>query len=130
MLSNSKSKEKVASLLLNILKSYSNCNYFKVGIAPNDFDINKSSFNYGWFIDCSSSCLYSGEPHNYNGKMTYLNKIKDEIILIMDMDKGTLKFIIDNEDNGESYSDIPLEKPLSPAVFLYYCDDSIQINEC
>ena len=48
----------------------------------------------------------------------------------MDMEKGTLKFIIDNEDNGESYSDIPIDKPLSPAVFLYYNNDSVEINEC
>ena len=45
------------------------------------------------------------------------------------MDKGTLKFIIDNEDNEESYSDIPLDKPLAPAVFLYYKNDSVSINE-
>ena len=61
--------------------------------------------------------------------MTYLNKVKDELIIIMDMEKGTLKFIIDNEDNGESYSDIPIDKPLSPAVFLYYTNDSLEINE-
>ena len=48
----------------------------------------------------------------------------------MDMNQGTLKFIIDNEDNGVSYSDIPLDKPLTPAVFIYYKDDSISINEC
>ena len=48
----------------------------------------------------------------------------------MDMEKGTLKFIIDDEDNGESYSDIPIDKPLSPAVFLYYNNDSVEINEC
>ena len=123
-------KSKLYKWKINILKSYSNCNYFKVGVAPSDFDINKSSYNYGWFIDCSSSCLYSGAPQNYNGKMTYLNKVKDEIIVVMDMNKGSLKFIIDDEDNGESFSNIPLDKPLSPAVFLYYKNDSIEINEC
>ena len=61
--------------------------------------------------------------------MTFLNKVKDEIIIIMDMNNGTLKFIIDNEDSGDSYSDIPLDKPLTPAVFLYYKNDSIEINE-
>ena len=122
-------KSKIYKWKINILKSYSNCNYFKVGVSPADFDINKSSFNYGWYIDCSSSCLYSGEPQNYNGKMTYLNKVKDELIIIMDMEKGTLKFIIDDEDNGESYSYIPVDKPLVPAVFLYYINDSLEINE-
>ncbi len=123
-------QSKIYKFKFTILKSYCKCNYIKVGVAPIDFDTNKSYFNNGWFIDCSSSFLYSGEPQNYNGKFTYLNKIKDEVILIMDMEKGTLKFIIDNEDNGESYSDIPIDKPLSPAVFLYYNNDSVEINEC
>ena len=123
-------KSKIYKWKINILKSYSNCNYFKIGVAPIDFDINSSSYNYGWYIDCSSSCLYSGEPQNYNGKLTFLSKPKEEIIVVMDMNQGTLKFIIDNEDNGVSYSDIPLDKPLTPAVFIYYKDDSISINEC
>ena len=122
-------KSKVYKWKINILQSYSKCNYIKVGVAPLDFKLDSSSFNNGWFIDCSSSCLYSGPPQNYNGKFTFLNKVKDEIIVIMDMDKGTLKFIIDNEDNDESYSNIPLDKPLTPAVFLYYKNDSVSINE-
>ena len=45
----------------------------------------------------------------------------------MDMNKGTLKFIIDNEDKGVSYKNIPLDKPLFPAVLLYHTNDSIEI---
>ena len=48
----------------------------------------------------------------------------------MNMKERTLKFIIDNEDNGESYKDIPLDKPLTPAVFLYNINDSVEIIRC
>ena len=122
-------KSKIYKWKINLLKSYSKCNYFKIGVAPMDFKVGISSYNYGWYIDCSNSCLYSGPPNNYDGKLTFMNRIKNEIIVIMDMNKGSLKFIIDNEDNEESYTDIPLDKPLAPAVFLYYQNDSIEINE-
>ena len=46
------------------------------------------------------------------------------------MNKRTLKFIIDNEDKGESYSDIPIDKPIFPAVLLYDEDDSVEIVKC
>ena len=48
----------------------------------------------------------------------------------MDMKKGTLKFIINNEDKGESYTNIPLDKPLTPAVLLKDTNDSVSIYEC
>ena len=43
---------------------------------------------------------------------------------------GALKFIIDNEDKGYSYNDIPLDKPIAPSVLLDYKNDSIEIIEC
>ena len=46
------------------------------------------------------------------------------------MKKRSLKYIIDNEDKGESYTNIPLEKPIFPAVLLYDSNDSVQISEC
>ena len=47
----------------------------------------------------------------------------------MNRKKRTLKFIIDNEDKGESYTDIPLDKPISPSVLLYEKNDSVEISE-
>ena len=110
-------------------------NHIMVGVAPIDFDINSSSFNTcGWYLYCHSDypnpILWSGPPHNYSAKRTNLNKVKDEIIVIMNMNKRTLKFIIDNEDKGDSYTDIPIDKPLFPAVLLHYTNDSIEIIEC
>ena len=46
----------------------------------------------------------------------------------MNMKKRTLKFIINNEDKGDSYTDIPIDKPLFPAVLLYHKDDSVEIT--
>ena len=103
-----------------------------VGVAPINFDINSSTyFNCGWYMYCYSGnlnpVLWSGPPHNYSCKRTDLNKVKDEVLVIMDMNTRTLKFIIDNNDKGNSYTDIPIDKPIFPAVLLYDKDDSVQI---
>ena len=105
-------------------------NCINVGVAPIDLDINSSEpYKLGWFINLSNVCLYSGPPFNYNGKSTKLNTKKDEIIVIMNMNNKNLKFIIDNEDKGEAYINIPTDKPIVPAVTLYNLNDSIEIIE-
>ena len=45
------------------------------------------------------------------------------------MKKKTLKFKINNEDKGDSYVNIPIDKPIFPAVSLYSPNDSIEITE-
>ena len=100
-----------------------------VGVTPSDFDINSSSYNIcGWYFYLYNSYLHSGPPHNY-GKITNLTSKNDKIIVIMNMNQRTLKFIINNEDKGESYTNIPIDKPLLLAVFLYYKKDSFEIIE-
>ena len=47
----------------------------------------------------------------------------------MNMKKRTLKFIINNEDKGDSYTDIPIDKPIFPAVLLFNTNDSVEILE-
>ena len=117
---------------IKILKS-PYCNVF-VGVSTIDFDFYSSSWETdkycGWYFYCHNSTLCSGPPHNYNQKKTNLNKVKDEIRLIMNMKKRTLKFIIDNEDKGDSYTDIPIDKPIVPSVLLCNKNDSIEIIEC
>ena len=102
-----------------------------VGVAPFDFNmINPDYEHLGWFLYCKNSTLCSGPPHNYFNKITNFNIPKEEITLIMNMDRKTLKFIIDDDeddDNNISYEDIPLDKPLTPIVFLYNENDSVQI---
>ena len=113
---------------IKILKTKSR--EINVGVAPIDFDILSTQHygNCGWYLYCRNLTLYSGPPFNYNNKETNLSKIKDEVIVIMNMKKRTLKFIINNEDKGDSYTDIPIDKPLFPAVLLYNKDDSVEIT--
>lgn len=102
-----------------------------VGVAPIDYDFNdKNPLFSGWFFNCYNSCLYSGPPQNFNQKETNFKKVSNEIIVVMNTLKKTLKFIIDNEDKGESYTNIPLDKPLAPAVALFWCDDKVEITGC
>ena len=101
-----------------------------VGVAPSDFDINSSSYNTcGWYFYCYNSNFYSGPPFNYGNLKTNLSAVKDEIVIVMNMKKRTLKFIINNEDKGDSYTNIPIDKPLYPAVLLDNKDDSVEITE-
>ena len=43
----------------------------------------------------------------------------------MNVEKRTLKFIINNEDKGNSYINVPIDKPIFPSVLLYNQNDSI-----
>ena len=50
----------------------------------------------------------------------------------MDMKKRTLKFVIDNEDKNDNdslYNNIPIEKPLFPAILLYNENESLVFLE-
>ena len=104
-----------------------------IGVATIDFDINSASYesnkNYGWYYYCYNGQLFSGPPHNYQNKSTDLKTKKNEITVIMNMKNRTLKFIIDNEDKGNIYTDIPLDKPISPSVLLYNTNDSVEITD-
>ena len=114
---------------IKILKT--NDKYLMVGVASIDFDINSSDYcNCGSYFYCYDSKLFSGPPFNYYNKNTNLSKVNDEIIVVINMKKRTLKFIINNEDKGDSYTNIPIDKPLFPAVFLEYQNDSVEISEC
>ena len=78
---------------IKILKTYNKA--IMVGVAPIDFDINSSEYNScGWYLNFYNSCLYSGPPYNYGGNGTNLSKVNDEVTIIMNMNKRTLKFII------------------------------------
>ena len=102
-----------------------------VGVASSDFDIlSKGQYSScGWYFYCFDSTLYSGPPFNYGGSRTNLSKVNDEIIVVMNMKNKTLKFIVNNEDKGDSYTNIPINKPLFPAICLYHKDDSLEIEE-
>ena len=48
--------------------------------------------------------------------------MNDKIIIVMNMNKRAIKFIINNEDEdkGESYTDASIDKPPFPSVCLSY----------
>jgi len=104
-----------------------------VGIAPADFDINKidsSDFSKnicGWYFYCYDLMLYSGPPHNYVNKAIKLKNFNDEIMFVMNMDKGTLRLIISDFDYGEIYKKIPVDKPIFPVVCLFNQEDAVEI---
>ena len=101
-----------------------------VGISKDEINLNISLNNInGWYFYCFNSSLYSGIPHNYKDKKTNANKVINYIFIIFDMNKGNLDFILDN-NRIEGYTDIPIDKPLYPAILLYDKNDRIEINEC
>ena len=48
----------------------------------------------------------------------------------MNMIKGSLEFIINNQDKGNSFTNIPLDKPIAPAVLMKNTNDSLEICQC
>lgn len=88
--------------------------------------------NYGYYLYLRNSSLYSDSPYNYRNEKTNLQKIEDEVTIIMDMSKRTLAFNLNNEEKNDKdvlYNNIPIEKPLYPTVVLYNKNDSIAFLE-
>ena len=113
---------------IKILKS--GHKWIMVGVAPNDFDIHSSTYsNCGWYFYCENSTLYSGPTFNYSNSKKNLSKVNDEVVVVMNMKKRTLKFIINNEDKGDSYTNILLDKPIIPSVLLFHKNDLLEISE-
>ena len=114
---------------IKILKSKSKD--IMVGISTNAYNFSEANYDTcGYYLNlCSSPKLYSGPPYNYSNLNTILGKINDELIIVMNMKKRALKFVINNEDKGDSYTNIPIDKPLFPAIILYNHNDSVEIKE-
>ena len=75
----------------------------------------------------SSSEEESEESKRKENKKQEIKKVTQEITLILNFEKKSLKFLKNNEIKGE-LSDINIDKPLFPAIFLYNTDDSIEIK--
>ena len=99
-----------------------------IGVAPFDIDQNEKDNHKkcGWYFHCYSSSLYSGPPHNYEGK-EYGPKIEEKgkranlgngIGVVMNASKGGLSFVLNGVNQGVAYDGIPLDKPLVPCVIL------------
>ena len=69
----------------------------------------------------------SEENERNEDKKLEIKKVTQEITMILNFEKKSLKFLKNNEIKGE-LSDINIDKPLFPAVFLYNTDDCIKIE--
>ena len=127
---------------IKILKTGDNYNGIYIGITT--IDCCKSNncknsydnfYKKGWYCKCYDGSLYSGPPFNYNGYKP-INKLgedfdkplNNEIIIIFNMERKSLKFLINNKDNGDSYKNIPINQPLFFSIVLINPNDSIEIE--
>ena len=56
-----------------------------------------------------------------------INNIQEEITVIFNFEKKLLQFIRDNQIRGE-FSDINIDRPLFPAIFIYNRNDTVEIE--
>ena len=122
-------KNKVYKWKIKLLKSRDNFHFY-LGVASSDFDIYKYDDHCGWYFYVWNQKLYSANPNNIANKNFKVKFPRSEITIIMDMKERTLRYIIDGEDNGIAYKDIPIDKPLYPAIYMYYINDCLQFIKC
>ena len=109
---------------IKILKTKSGT--INIGVAQIDSLIDLDEpYKYGWFLFCKTLTFYSGKPHDFFKKETHLKILKDEITVIMNMNNGSLKFIIGEQQ--DLINNIPLDKNLIPVVTLSNTNDSVEI---
>lgn len=129
----------VTSWEIRVLKSKEdNGNLIYLGVAPAEMSQDdEKSISHGWFFSCYKSALFSGKPSNYwckeygprktNGEYV---KTGDGVCATIDMSVGRLSFGLKHDgvvtDLGVAFVDIPLDKPLVPAVIMYNCGDSVE----
>ena len=118
-------RSKENSWKIKLLNSTDNFHYY-LGVATSDFNINENYRHCGWYLYIWNQRLYSQNQDNIADKNFQADLPKNEVKIVMNMKERTLKFIIDGKDNGIAFKDIPLEKPLYPAIFMYYKNDSLQ----
>lgn len=109
-----------------------------VGVAPYDIDQNEDDNDRkcGWYIRCFDMALFSGPPHNYKekkhtggtGRGPHL-EVGDEMKVFFEADAGrlgTLSFRYKDTFDRPAYEMIPIDKPLVPAVLLYWVGDTVE----
>ena len=126
----------VTSWSIRVLKSRNNnAGSIYIGVAPTDINQNNdcNCIECGWYIDCYSSKLWSGPPHNYwkeyglrkrDGKYVHTG---DSVDVVMNTAKGELSFVLNGVNLGVAYEGIPLDKPLVPCVLLWSIGDSVEL---
>ena len=110
-----------------------------VGVAPFDIDQNrdKNETTCGWYLRCFDMALFSGPPHRYKQRPYYYGSgkpphlcIGDEISVTFNPSTGisaAMSFGYKDHLTGNAYEKIPLDKPLVPAVLLYWVGDTVDV---
>ena len=132
-------QNKVTSWSIKILKSRDNDGgEIYIGVAPFGISQNEDENYYkcGWYFESYSSTLWSGPPHNYEGKEYGPSKREGEyvhtgdsvgVVMNTTKTKGKLSFVVNGVNLGVAYDGIPLDEPLAPCVLLYYQGDSVEL---
>ena len=118
-----------------------------VGVAPEDINQSEDE-NFekcGWYLNCGDFTLHSGPPHSYGydgpaygPRREYGRYVTtgDTVLSVVDTKLGSLSFAVQSghtnrcvniNENGVAYKGIPLDKPLVPAVILFYKKDAVEL---
>ncbi len=124
-------KNKVHIWKINILESHKDSNSIVIGLAPENFDINKSSYtDCGWYLCCCCGDIFAGGKHyttkDKNNKFNLKSKV---ITLTMNINTNTLTYSIDSDKPVPICNNIPNNKKLYPTVFLRYKDDKVIVSD-
>ena len=125
----------VSVFYIHVVATNERNNGTSLGVVPSDVELRPGQdirTNYGWYLNFYHTQLYSGPPQRRSGN-SYGNRndIKSGDIIRVTFDatgeKGVLSYALNGEDLGVAFNDIPLDKPLLPAVFIYGRTETIEL---
>ena len=120
---------------IKVINTKEDDNGLMLGVAPYDIDTSAgedNSENCGWYFSIYGRNLYSGPPQNKrSASYTQYGKINVGDVITVTIDtrgaKGILSFSVNGRDLGVAFNDIPLDKLLVPAAFIYKSEERIGI---
>ena len=131
-------QNKVSSWYVKIARTQNNGDGIYIGVAPLGINVNVNDNHKkcGWYLHCNDSLLWSGPPHNYQGREYGPRKEEsgkyvhtgDSVGVVMDTEKGDLSFILENKCLDAGYEVMPLDEPLVPCVLLKFEEDSVELD--
>ena len=88
----------------------------------------------GWYLGAFSTTLWSGPPHNYEGRaygprglFRKTVHVGSSIRVAVNTGLGEVSFSVRGKSYGVAYSGVPLDRPLVPCVVLEARGDSVEI---
>ena len=128
-------KRCVTKWRIKVVETKDGDNGMMIGVAPADVDRREGKDNSeecGWYFSLYRRNLFSGPPQNErSGNYADCDRINAGDIVTVTMDTtgelGVLSFMVNEKDLGPAYKDIPLDKDLVPALFLYKTEEKAQL---